>query len=63
MRSLWLNFEISLLIYDAPFTAQLHALQQRYIDQSSWIDHDTWRQRPRSRRFLEDILRLLGPVL
>lgn len=63
MRSLWLNFEISLLVYDATFSTRLHALQQRYIDHSNWIDRDEWQRRPRARKILEDILRLLGPLL
>ncbi len=33
-RSLWLNFEISLLVYDPMFTGALRALQQSYILQS-----------------------------
>ncbi len=63
MRRLWLNFEILLLIYDREFSARLYALQHRYIDDSSWIDCDEWQRRPRSRKLLEDILRLLGPLL
>lgn len=63
MRSLWLNFEISLLVYDAAFCAKLQTLQLCYIEQSSWIDRDEWQRRPRSQIFLEDFLRLLGPLL
>jgi cardiolipin synthase len=63
MRSLWLNFEISLLVYDIGFTGRLRALQQRYLGDSERVDAARWRQRPRWRRLLEDTIRLLGPVL
>jgi cardiolipin synthase len=35
MRSLWLDFEISLFVYDAAFTRQLGALQQIYLRNSN----------------------------
>jgi cardiolipin synthase len=63
MRSFWLNFEISLLIYDEDFTARLRALQRGYLDNADGLDLAAWRQRPRWRRFTEDAVRLLGPVL
>lgn len=63
MRSLWLNFEISLLVYDAAFTAQLRSLQDRYLEASELVDLEVWRGRPRWRRLAEDTIRLLGPLL
>ena len=63
MRSLWLNFEISLIVYDRPFTTQLRALQQDYIAQSTTLDLETWNERSYLKRFMENAARLLGPVL
>lgn len=63
MRSLWLNFEIALVVYDADFTGRLRALQQRYLQDSERVDPIVWRGRPRWRRIVEDTVRLLGPVL
>ncbi len=63
MRSIWLNFEVSLFVYDEGFTAKLRALQDRYIAQSRFMDARAWQQRPRWRKFAEDIARLLGPLL
>lgn len=63
MRSFWLNFEISLLVYDADFAAQLRHLQQGYLLDSDRVDLAIWRQRPRSRQFAESAFRLLGPLL
>ncbi|MDR0782085.1 MAG: cardiolipin synthase [Pseudomonadales bacterium] len=62
-RSLWLNFEISLLLYDAAFTATLRALQQRYLEVSLPLDLAEWRQRPRHCYLIENCCRLLGPLL
>lgn len=63
MRSLWLNFEISLFVYDRAFTERLRALQDDYLRSSSALNLTTWRQRPRSRRFVENAFRLFGPLL
>lgn len=63
MRSLWLNFEISLFVYDADFCARLRALQNTYLDDSEMLSLEQWRKRPRWRKFVEDTFRLLGPVL
>jgi cardiolipin synthase len=63
MRSLWLNYEVALFVYGAEFGEKLHALQQSYIDDSSRLDPDQWATRSRSQRFIENTLRLVGPVL
>jgi cardiolipin synthase len=63
MRSLWLNFEISLFVYGTDFTGRLRALQDRYLRDSDRLELDRWRRRPARRRFLEDAFRLLGPLL
>jgi cardiolipin synthase len=63
MRSLWLNFEISLFVYGHRFTQRLRALQDRYLEDSDRLRLDDWRRRPARRRFAEDAIRLLGPLL
>src|SRR5690606_9596810 len=63
MRSLWLNYEISLFIYGREAGELLHALQHRYINDSLLLDPDIWRQRPFRERLLENTLRLMSPVL
>jgi cardiolipin synthase A/B len=62
-RSLHLNFEITLAIYDAAFTAELEALQKQYAEQSRAVDLVEWRARGHARAFLENVARLLGPLL
>jgi cardiolipin synthase len=63
MRSLWLNFEISLLVYDRDFTGRLFELQNEYIRNSDWLELDQWRCRPARSRFIANTCRLLSPLL
>jgi cardiolipin synthase len=63
MRSLWLNFEISLFVYDEGFTRQIRELQAGYISQSRFIDSEQFRQRTFTQRLGANIMRLFAPVL
>jgi cardiolipin synthase A/B len=62
-RSLHLNFEITLAIYDEDFTAGLAALQAEYAHQSRAIALAAWQARSRPQKLLENAARLLGPLL
>jgi cardiolipin synthase len=62
-RSMVLNFEITLAIYDAPFTEALRGLQESYIAQSSEMTLTSWHDRAPAKRFAEDAARLLSPLL
>ncbi|HEV3301895.1 MAG TPA: cardiolipin synthase [Planctomycetaceae bacterium] len=62
-RSLHLNFEITLAIYDREFTSRLEALQATYTSQSRALNMTEWRARGRDVRLLENVARLLGPLL
>jgi cardiolipin synthase len=63
MRSLWLNYEVSLFVYDVDFATRLRELQQSYLDDSLPLDPQAWQARPLPIRLLEDSLRLFAPVL
>lgn len=63
MRSLWLNFEISLFVYDAGFTRQVRDLQMNYISQSEFVDRARFSQRTFGQRLAANIMRLFAPVL
>jgi cardiolipin synthase len=63
MRSFWLNFEMTLAIYDHVFTNQVRELQQSYLEQAGKHDAEAFRSRPYGQRFLENIALLLGPLL
>jgi cardiolipin synthase len=63
MRSLWLNFEISLFIYDNAVTSRICEMQLAYLERSDLIDVTACQQRPFARRFLENAVHLLAPLL
>jgi cardiolipin synthase len=62
-RSLRLDFEITLAVYDAEFTSDLRRLQQHYLDGSVLLDLAACRARSVRERLAEDTARLLGPLL
>ena len=63
IRSLWLNFEVSLIVYNRDLSARIRALQMDYLDRSSVLDLRQWRQRSLPRRFAENAVHLLAPLL
>ena len=63
MRSLWLNYEVSLFVYDSDFGARIHALQERYLLECAPIDPVTWRRRALPKRLVENLARLFSPLL
>ncbi|MFH1629063.1 MAG: cardiolipin synthase [Pseudomonadota bacterium] len=63
MRSLYLDFEISLFVYDPDFTQEVRALQAKYIKDSEMMDLNEWRKRPAIERFVENAAHLVGPLL
>ena len=63
MRSLWLNYEVTLFIYDRGYTRDLRALQQRYLERSTLVDPVAWQKRAATRRLLENTVRLASPLL
>ncbi len=63
MRSFWLNFEMTLFVYDQDFTARVRALQQGYLQASTRHDLEASSTRPFRERLLENIALLVGPLL
>lgn len=63
MRSLWLNYEVSLFVYDTGFAESLRKLQMSYIEDSELIVPEEWETRPFHERFLENTFRLMSPLL
>ena len=63
MRSFWLNFEVTLFVYDAVFVTRLRKLQQNYIEASQSIDSQLWHTRSPANRFVENAAQLLAPLL
>ena len=63
VRSFWLDFEVTLGVYDPDFAERLIALQDQYIADSIPVDLQTWQQRPGKERFIENLARLTSPLL
>ena len=61
LRSLVLNFEVTLAVYDAAFTAQLRALQLSYLSQAEPMISTA--PRAVARRIAENIACLVAPLL
>lgn len=62
-RSLHLNFEITLAVYDDDFTTELTRLQSAYARESQQVTIADGLQRSRPERLLQNAARLLGPLL
>ena len=62
-RSFWLDFEVTLCVYDPDFGTRLRELQQRYASDSESVDLISWQTRSGWERFLENAARLFGPLL
>ena len=63
MRSFFLNYEVSLFIYDDDLASMLRFLQVFYIEKSVEITRDQWANRSMVSRFFDNTAQLLGPLL
>ncbi|MBC8950799.1 MULTISPECIES: cardiolipin synthase [Xenorhabdus] len=63
MRSLWLNFEITVVIDDEHFGNDLTLVQQNYIMRSTLLENNKWEKRPVWHRILERICYFFSPLL
>ncbi|QYJ99806.1 cardiolipin synthase [Shewanella psychrotolerans] len=63
MRSLWLNFELTLAVDDLTFSRNLAHVQQGYIDDAEQLELKRWQRRPLYKRFIEHCFYLFSPLL
>lgn len=63
MRSLWLNFEITLVIDDDDFGSDLARVQEDYIARSRLIEANVWSKRPYWQRIVERLFYFFSPLL
>lgn len=63
MRSIWLNYEVALFVYDADFTKKLRRLQHSYLADAKKLDPAEWAARAGYHRLIENAVRLAGPLL
>ncbi len=62
-RSFWINYELTLIVYDPGFTKEVVDLQKGYIRASTLLDLNSWKERPWLDRFHENLVRLSSPLL
>ncbi len=63
MRSVWLNFEVTLIIYDEHFGQQIMLLMESYLAQSEAVVFEQWQKRTFGKKLLENTMQLLSPLL
>ena len=63
IRSFYINFEITALVYDQPLTSQLNQVFAEDLNHSTRIDPEIWNNRSITTRLLESICRLFTPIL
>ena len=63
VRSFWLDFEVTLGVYDPDFAERLLALQDKYNEDAIPVDPQAWQQQPEKERFFENLARLASPLL
>lgn len=63
LRSFQLNEEVSLLLLDERSAQILADVQRGYLEESDELHLDQWRKRPRPKMVLENLARLISPLL
>lgn len=63
VRSFEHNFEVNALFYDQQLTQKLEETFLRDLQYSVELDLEAWQKRPRRERFMENLSRLLAPML
>ena len=63
MRSFWLNFETTLLLYDQKICRRLRDLQLHYMESAHDLDLKKFAARGPLERFKENVVLLVGPLL
>jgi cardiolipin synthase A/B len=62
IRSFELNFEVTALIYDESFAADLGRLFMEDLAKSVEVDRLEWGKRKKSKKYKESLARILGPL-
>jgi cardiolipin synthase A/B len=62
-RSLFLNFEVGVAVYDERIAAQLEEMFEADVARSTQVSLDRWLLRPESHVVFENVWRLFAPVL
>lgn len=63
IRSLWLNFEVTVVVDDEAFSQDLACVQNDYIARSIRLDPQEWIKRPMWQRMIERLFYFFSPLL
>ncbi len=63
MRSLWLNFEVTMAVDNIVFTQELSQLQQSYIADSDEVNKEQWSKRSMKNKLVERFFYMFSPLL
>lgn len=63
VRSFMLNAEVVVAIYDPSVVKQLHDIQSRLVSQSDKVDLQMWKNRPKWKKIIANLARLLDALL
>jgi len=63
MRSFWLNYEVTLLVYNSDFASMLRFLQKQYMEVSTVVTLREWSERPFHHIVVQNAARLMAPLL
>ncbi|AJQ95340.1 cardiolipin synthase [Gynuella sunshinyii] len=63
MRSIWLNFELTLVVNDLETTQKLYRVVADYHQKSQPVSFQQWSNRPYYRKVIEHLARLMSPLL
>ncbi|WP_367670669.1 cardiolipin synthase [Sodalis-like secondary symbiont of Drepanosiphum platanoidis] len=63
MRSLWLNFEITLIVDNYNFGKNLAYIQRNYMNNSEILKKENWYKRPFWKKIIERFFYFLNPLL
>ena len=63
MRSLWLNFEATLMVDDDTFCQQMLTITSDYESRSHQLQRHEWQQRSHLKRIAENLAQLASPLL
>ena len=62
-RSFWLNFEVTVFVYDDDFASVIRFMQMSYVSESYEVSLEEWRKRPFWQIYRDNAAQLLGPLL
>jgi cardiolipin synthase len=62
-RSFWLNYELTVIVYDNAATRAIHERQQQYLRESTPVDPVAWRERSFGRRLGANVAQFFAPLL